>query len=154
MRVRNLGSDLDLQSLLRGSMDQSNFTTERVVLMDRLLTASLQSPTFHSDLSSSIDMGICAQGIQRNMEQEVQKAFQIFIKSPSGKSFLLWVQAIEGIIQLKKNILHILGIPTLSQSLIYKGKLMHDDLRIHDYNIAPSSTIILNLGLRGGSSGL
>lgn len=78
-------------------------------------------------------------------------AFQFFIKSPHGKSILFSVWVIDNIKQLKHNIMHTLGIMMLLHSLIFRGKSMQEDVMLQDYNILPSSTIILNLRLRGGS---
>lgn len=77
-------------------------------------------------------------------------AFQFFVKSTNGKSILFWVWATNHVKQLKHNIMHTLGIPMLLQSLICEGKSMQEDVMLQDYNILLSSTVILNLRLRGG----
>ena len=78
-------------------------------------------------------------------------AFQIFIKSPHSKSILFWVRDTQNVKNLNHNIMHTLGIMMLLQSLMFRGKSMQEDVMLQDYNILPSSTIILNLRLRGGS---
>lgn len=63
------------------------------------------------------------------LEWGTKTSFQIFIKTPDGKSFLLRVQALESFNHLKKNIFHIMGILVPLQSLICEGKSMQDELR-------------------------
>jgi len=47
--------------------------------------------------------------------------------------------------------MHTLGITMILQSLIFGAKSMEEDVKLQDYNILPSSTIILNMKLQGGS---
>jgi len=68
-------------------------------------------------------------------DPRTKSSYQIFIKTPDGKSILLWVQASESVNQLKKNIVHILGILMPLQNLICGGKSMQDELRLQEYNI-------------------
>lgn len=77
--------------------------------------------------------------------------FQFFIKSRDGKYILFWVQATDHVKKLQHNIMHTLGISMILQSLIFGGKSMQDDVMLQYYNILLSSTIILNMRLRGGS---
>lgn len=46
-----------------------------------------------------------------------------------------------------------LGYPLHLQNLICSGRSLQDDHNLHAYNILPSTTIILNLRLRGGGAG-
>lgn len=78
--------------------------------------------------------------------------FQVFIKTPSGMSLLVWVHATDCVLHLKNLISHQVGYPTGLQHLIFGGRALQDPKPLMDYNILPVSTIILNLRLRGGTA--
>lgn len=77
--------------------------------------------------------------------------FQIFIKTPSGKIALIWIQETDSVINLKNNIAYHIGYLEGHLHLLYGGRTLQDYRSIKDYNIMPESTIILNLRLRGGA---
>lgn len=78
--------------------------------------------------------------------------FQIIIKPPSGKSALIWVQALDSVSNLKKNIANHIGLPEGYQHLLSEGRSLQDHKAIDNYNIKPGSNIILNMRLRGGAA--
>lgn len=78
---------------------------------------------------------------------------QIFIKSTEGKHHCMRLSKGMSIHALKKEIQGYLGTPAQYQNLIYTGYSMHDNQTLQQYDITKGSTIILNLRLRGGSTG-
>lgn len=78
---------------------------------------------------------------------------QILIKSIGGKHFCMQLSKGMSIHALKKEIQSYLGTPTQHQNLIYSGYSLQDNQTLQHYGIAKDSTIILNLRLRGGSTG-
>lgn len=83
------------------------------------------------------------------LDQEEQNFLQFFLKTPASKSTSVWVQASEKVFQMKQNIMQNLGYPTHLQKFIYGGRSLQHDQSLHEYNILPTTTIILNLRLRG-----
>jgi ubiquitin C len=75
---------------------------------------------------------------------------QLFVKTLSGKTTTVDVEASDTIASIKGKLKDCEGIPESDQRLVFAGKHLEDDRVISDYNMRNDSTIYLLLRLRGG----
>jgi ubiquitin len=75
---------------------------------------------------------------------------QLFVKTTTGKTITVEVEAVESIFNVKEKVFDKEGVPAAQQKLIYQGKELLDESTIYSNKIQKDSTLYLILIERGG----
>ena len=76
-------------------------------------------------------------------------AYQIFVKTLTGKTILLWVTASESVFSVKTKVAAKEGLPPEAQRLIYGGRQLEDDKSLSDFSVGQEATLHLALRIGG-----
>ena len=75
--------------------------------------------------------------------------FSVFVKTLTGKTFMLQIDNTYTILKIKHVIRDMEGIPSEQQRLISHGRQLQDNRTVYHYRITKESTMHLVLSLRG-----
>ena len=74
----------------------------------------------------------------------------ITIKTLSGRKLSLDFDNTQKILEIKEALTEKEGIPVQQIRLIYSGKILKDEISIEESKIAPGSTLMMMMHLKGG----
>uniref|UniRef100_A0A914HCZ4 Ubiquitin-like domain-containing protein n=1 Tax=Globodera rostochiensis TaxID=31243 RepID=A0A914HCZ4_GLORO len=78
------------------------------------------------------------------------QSFEIFVRTLTGKTITLEVEAGETVDMVKEMLEAAAGYPSWDQRLIYSGKQLESGRTLADYNVQKEATLHLTMCLRGG----
>lgn len=151
-----LNRSLTMIDLLLSFEDANDAIVTRAV--NRKYPDELASDPTIIEYLRSTRLHLCAQ-LERTHQRKVQDdfkklgegtAFQIFIKTLTGKTLTIVVQEENSIEDLKAKIRDREGIPPDHQRIIYGGKQFQDGRTLSDYDIPKNATLHLVVRVPGG----
>ena len=80
-----------------------------------------------------------------------EEGMQIFVKTPTGKTITLDVEASDLIATIKTLVKNKEGIPKVQQRLLFMDQQLEDSCTLSDYNILQNNILTLLLGIKGGA---
>ncbi|PMD38632.1 ubiquitin-like protein, partial [Hyaloscypha variabilis F] len=81
---------------------------------------------------------------------ELLISFQVFVKTPTGRTITINCQSSDSTLSFKSKIEDVEGIAPDQQRLIFNGKQLENYRTFEDYDLFHEATIHLALRLRGG----
>ena len=123
-----------------------------MVLMRRtdpqFLVRTLTEEVTSSEVNNSQSIQFMTENLHSN--QSIHRKIEIFVKTMTGKTIILEVEASDSIGMVKKKIQVKEGIPWGKQQLVCAGKHLEDNHTLLNYNIIKHSTLKLVLDLYSG----
>ena len=103
----------------------------------------------HNEKRRKVSTPAGSVAVPPGMASPADGAYQIFVKTLTGKTILLWVTASESVFSVKTKVAAKEGLPPEAQRFIYGGRQLEDDRWLSDYSVAKEATLHLVLRVGG-----
>eukprot|EP00287_Rhodomonas_sp_CCMP768_P017493 CAMPEP_0202809698 /NCGR_PEP_ID=MMETSP1389-20130828/1965_1 /ASSEMBLY_ACC=CAM_ASM_000865 /TAXON_ID=302021 /ORGANISM="Rhodomonas sp., Strain CCMP768" /LENGTH=159 /DNA_ID=CAMNT_0049480389 /DNA_START=129 /DNA_END=605 /DNA_ORIENTATION=+ len=104
---------------------------------ERIISIVSPQPQIHSTSS------VCQVG-------RIGGTYQVFVKTVSGKTLAVNVDASDTIQAVKSKVFALEGIPVTDQKLHFSGRALEDKRKLLDYHVTSESTLFLAPKVKGG----